>query len=162
MTEVVEAEEARTKKKQSTDKQYESPMFVMTPEMTKHADEKIKKMLADKKQQKVDYLAARDAKLKSLGLENCDEYYMQKIAEVKQIAGTVEKETMKEAKEMLEQISEASTANASEAAPESATVAEASEASAKEIQTSDLPTSTPTPLSTSNDSGQMNCLLVIG
>ena len=92
MTEVVEAEEARTKKKQSTDKQYESPMFVMTPEMTKHAVEKIKKMLADKKQQKVDYLAARDAKLKSLGLENCDEYYMQKIAEVKQIAGTVEKE----------------------------------------------------------------------
>ena len=82
LTEDVEAE-SRTKKKQSTDKQYESPMFVMTPEMVKHADEKAKKMIADKKQQKIDYLAARDAKLKSFGLENCDEYYVQKIAEVK-------------------------------------------------------------------------------
>jgi len=75
-TEDVEAEESRTKKKQSTDKQYESPMFVMTHEMIKHADEKAKKMIIDKKQQKINYLAARDAKLKSLGLENCDEYYM--------------------------------------------------------------------------------------
>jgi len=46
----VEAEEARTEKKQSTDKQYERSMFVMTPEMIKHADEKAKKMIADKKQ----------------------------------------------------------------------------------------------------------------
>jgi len=83
MIEVVEAEEARTKKKQSTDTQYESPMFVMTPEMTKHVDEKIKKMLADKKKKKEDYLAARDARLKSLGLENYDEYFVQKIVEVK-------------------------------------------------------------------------------
>jgi len=51
-------------------------MFVMTPEMIKHADEKAKKMIADKRQQKIDYMAARDAKLKSLGLENCDEYYV--------------------------------------------------------------------------------------
>jgi len=135
MTEDVEAEESRTKKKQSTDKQYESPMFVMTPEMIKHADEKAKKMIADKRQQKINYLAARDVKLKSLGLENCDEYYMQKIAEVKQIAGSVEQETVKEAKEILEQIPETS-----EAAPVSATVAAASEASAKENQTSDLST----------------------
>jgi len=133
MIEDVKAEKARTKKKQSTDTQYESPMFVMTPEMTKHANEKIKKTLADKKKKKEDYLAARDARLKSLGLENCDEYYVQKIAEVKQIAGIVEKETVKEAKVMLEQIPEASAANASEAAPESATVAGASEASAKKI-----------------------------
>jgi len=152
ITEDVEAEESRTKKKQSTDKQYESPMFVMTPEMIKHADEKTKKMIADKKQQKIDYLAVRDAKLKSLGLKNCDEYYMQKIAEVKKIAGSVEQETVEEAKEILEQIPEASAANASEAAPESATAVEASEASAKENQTSDLPTTTSTPLSTSNDS----------
>ena len=106
MTEDVEAEESRTKKKQSTDKQYESPMFVMTPEMIKHADEKIKKMLADKKQQKVDYLAARDAKLKSLGLENCDEYFVQKTAEIKQFAGSDE-----EAEMLLEQIPEASEAS---------------------------------------------------
>jgi len=59
---------------------------------------------------------------------------------------------VKEAKEMLEQIPKASATNASEAALESATVAEASEASAKEIQSSDLPTTTSTPLSPSNES----------
>jgi len=148
----VETEETRTKKKQSFEEKYESPMFVMTPEMVKHADEKAKKMIADKRQQKIDYLAARDAKLKSLGLDKCDEYFVQKIAEVRQIAGSVEQETVEEAKEILEQIPETSKADASEAAPESATVVEASEASAKENQTSDLPTSSPTPLSTSNES----------
>jgi len=132
-------------------------MFVMTPEMTKHADEKIKKMLADKKKKKKeDYLAARDARLKSLGLENCDEYFVQKIAEVKQIVGTVEKETVKEAKEMLEQIQGTSEAGASEAVPESAafesaTVPETSEASAKVIQTSDSPTIISPPSSSDSD-----------
>ena len=124
----------------------------MTPEMVKHADEKAKKMIADKKQQKIDYLAARDASLKELGLENCDEYFVQKIAEVKQIAGLMEQETVEKAKEILEQILQTSEVDASEAAPESASVAVASEASAKEIQSSDLPTTSPTPLPTSNDS----------
>jgi len=151
-TEDVEAEEERTKKKQSFDEKYESPMFIMTPEMIKHADEKAKKMIADKRQQKIDYLATRDAKLKSLGLENCDEYLVQKIAEVKQIAGSVEQETVEKAKEILEQIPETSEADALEAAPESATMAEESEASAKKFQSSDLPTTSPTPLPTSNDS----------
>ena len=73
-------------------------MFVMTPEMTKHADKQIRKMLEEKKKEKEDRKAARDARLKSLGLENCDEYFVQKLAEVKQIAGTVEKEIVKEAK----------------------------------------------------------------
>jgi len=109
-------------------------------------------LTAEKKKKKVDYLAERDARLKSLGLENCDEYFVQKIAEVKQIAGSVEQQIVKEAKEMLEQIPEASAAGASEAAPESATVVEASKASAKVNQTSDLPKITPTPLSPSNDS----------
>jgi len=49
-----------------------------------------------------EYLAARDARLKSIGLEGCDEFYVQKLAEVKKIAEIVEKETVKEAKEMLE------------------------------------------------------------
>jgi len=132
MIEVVEAEEARPKKMQSTDTQNECTMFVMTPEMTRRAKEYVDKLTADKKK-KVDYLAARDARLKSLGLENCDEYFVQKIDEVKQIVGSVEKETVKDAKEMLEQIQETSEADASEASPESATVAEASEASAKVI-----------------------------
>jgi len=128
----------------------------MTPEMARRAKEYADKLTADKKKKKEDYLAARDARLKSLGLENYDEYFVQKIAEVKQIAGTVEKETVKEAKEMLEQIQGTSEADASEAVPESAalkfaTVVEASEASAKVIQTSDLPTTTPTLLSPSNE-----------
>jgi len=141
----VDAEETRTKKNKSFDEQYKSPMFVMSPEMIKHADEKAKKMIADKKQQKLHYLAARDAKLMSLGLENCDEYFVQKIAEVRQIDGSVEQETVEEAKEILEQIPETSEAYASEAAPESAFVVEALEASAKEIQSSDLPTTSLTP-----------------
>jgi len=78
LSEDVEVE--RTKKKQSAAKQYESPMFVMTPAMTKMAQEYTDKMIADKKQQKIDYLAARDAKLKELGLDKCDEYYVQKLA----------------------------------------------------------------------------------
>jgi len=88
LSEDVEVE--RAKKKQSAAKQYESPMFVMTLAMTKMAQEYADKMIADKKQQKADYFAARDAKLKELGLDKCDEYYVQKLAEVKQIAGQME------------------------------------------------------------------------
>ena len=77
---------------------------------------------------------------------------MQKISEVKEIAGKVEQEAVKEAKEMLEQIQGTSEAAPESAAPESAIVAEASEALANVIQTSDLPTTIPTPLSPSNDS----------
>jgi len=93
-------------------------------------------------------MAARDARLKSIGMDRCDEFYVQKLAEVKQIADKVKQEAVKEAKEMLEQIQGTSEAGASEDAPksaalESAIVAEASEASAKVIQTSDLPTTIP-------------------
>ena len=147
-----EAEEPKAKKPHLSGDEHVSPMFVMTPEMTKHADEQARKMLEERKKEKADLKAARDAKLKSIGMDSCDEFYMEKLAEVKQIAETVEQHTVKEAKEMLEQIPETSEADASEAAPWSATVAEALEASAKEIQTSDLPTITPTPLSPSNDS----------
>jgi len=152
LTEDVEGEEARDKKKQSTDTQNECPMFVMTHAMARMAKEYADTMIAEKKQKKLDYLAERNAKLKSLGLENCDEYFVQKIAEVRQITGSVEQQAVEEAKEMLELIPEASEAGASEAAPESATVAKASEASAKVTQTSDLPSIIPTPLSPSNES----------
>ena len=89
-------------------------------------------------------------------MDSCDEFYVQKMAEVKKIVEIVEQETMKEAKEMLEQIQGTSEARASEvvpelAAPNSATVAEPSEASAKMNQIPDLPTIIPTPLSPSND-----------
>jgi len=77
-------------------------------EKKKTFEEKYDKMIADKKQRKADYLAARDAKLKSLGLENCDEYFVQKIAEVKQIAGSDEQQADEEAEKMLELIPEVS------------------------------------------------------
>jgi len=79
----VEAEEERAKKKQAFEEKYESPMFVMTPAMARMAQEYADKMIADKKQQKADYFAARDAKLKSLGLENYDKYFAQKISDSK-------------------------------------------------------------------------------
>jgi len=148
-----EAEEGSAKKKQSSDTQYESPMFVMTPAMVRMTKEYADTMIVEKKQKKAYYLAFRDAKLQSLGLENCDEYFVQKIAEVRQIAGSVEQPVFEEAQEMLELIPEASVADGSIAASESASsVAEVSEASAKVVQTSSLPFIIPTPVSPSNDS----------
>jgi len=92
-----EAEEGSAKKKQSSDTQYVSPMFVMTPAMARMTKEYADTMIAEKKQKKADYLASRDAKLQSLGLENCDEYFVQKIAEVRKIAGSVEQQVVEEA-----------------------------------------------------------------
>jgi len=144
-----EAEEESAKKKESSDTQNECPMFVMTPAMARMTKEYADTMIAEKK---ADYLATRDAKLQSLGLENCDEYFVQKIAEVRQIAGSVEQQAVTEAHEMLELIPDALEADGSVAAPESASVAEVSEASAKVIQTSSLPFIIPTHISPSNDS----------
>jgi len=123
----VEAEEGSAKKKQSSDTQYVSPMFVMTPTMARMTKEYADTMILEKKQKKADYLAFRDAKLQSLGLENCDEYFVQKIAEVRQIARSVEQQVVEEAQEMLEKIPEVSETS------ESASVAEVSEASTKVI-----------------------------
>ena len=152
-----EAEEPRAKKTQLTGNEVVFPMFIMTPEMTKRADEHAKKLLEEQKKKKEEYLAARDARLKSLGLDSSDEFYVQKLAEVKEIADTVEQETVKEAKEMLEQIQGTSEAGTSEAVPESATpesdTVEASEASAKIIQISDSPILS-FPQSPLNDSDQ--------
>ena len=141
-----EAEEERAKKKKAFEEKYESPMFIMTPAMAKLAQEYADKMIADKKQQKADYFAARDAKLKELGLDKCDEYFVQKIAEEilwkrprRYCAGLMEQETVEKAEEILELIPEAS-----EAAPESLLP--------KVTQTSDLPSIIPTPLSPSNES----------
>jgi len=53
-------------------------------------------MIAEKKRKEAEYLADRDAKLQSLGLENCDEYFVQKIAKVRQIAGSVEQQVIEE------------------------------------------------------------------
>jgi len=106
-----DAEEVKTKKKKTVEKEYESPMFVMTPAITRMAKEYADKMIAHKKPLKADYLAARNAKLKPLGLENCDEYFVQKTTEVKQFAGSDEQHANEEAEKLLEQIPEASEAS---------------------------------------------------
>ena len=108
-------------------------------------------MLAARKKEKAALKAARDEKLESIGIDGSDEFYLEKLAEVKQIADFVEQFALKEAAEMLEKIPEASEADGSVAAPESASVAEASEASAKVTQTSDLPFIIPTQPSNESD-----------
>jgi len=135
---------------------YESQGFVMTPEMARKAQKQIDEMMAVRKKEKAALKAARDAKLQSIGIDGCDEFYLEKLAEVKQIADSVEQFAVKEAEEMLEKIPEASEADALEAAPESTTVAEASEASAKVTQTSDLPFIIATHISPSNESDHDN------
>ena len=133
-------------------KKYETLGFVMTPEEAKKAQKQIEEMLAERRKNEEAIKAARDEKLQSIGIDASDEYFMEKLAEVKQIADSIEQIAVKEVTEMLEQILEASVANISVAASESASVAEASEASVKVVQTSSLPFIIPTPESPSNDS----------
>jgi len=133
-------------------KKYETPDFVMTPEGAREAHKQIERMLAERRKEKEAIKAARDEKLQSIGIDASDEYFLEKLAEVKQIANSVEQFALKEAAEMLEKIPKASEANGSIAAPESTSVAEVSEASAQVIQTSSLPFIIPTPVSPSNDS----------
>ena len=129
----------------------ETPLF-QHPEEAKEAQKQIEEMLAERRKEKAAIKAARDEKLQSIGLDGSDEYFMKKLVEVKQIADSVEQFAVKEATEMLEKISEASEADGSVAAQESASVAEVSEASAHVIQTSSLPLIIPTHKSPSNDS----------
>jgi len=65
-----EAEEPRTKKTQLTGDEIVSPMFIMTPEIFKRVDEHAKKLLEEQKKKKEEYLAAREERLKSLGLDS--------------------------------------------------------------------------------------------
>jgi len=132
-------------------KQYETPGFVMTPEKAKEAQREIEELMAARNKEKAALKAARDEKLQSIGIDASNEYFLEKLAEVKQIADSVEQFAVKEATEMLEKIPEASEVDASIAAPESASVAEVSEASAKVIQTSSLPFIISTHISPSSD-----------
>jgi len=144
---LAEAREERAKSMKAFKEKYETLGFVMTPEVAKEAQKQIEVMLAERRKEKTAIKAARDEKLQSIGIDASDDYFMEKLAEVRQIAGSVEKQVVKEAAEMLKKIPEASVA-----ASESASVAEVSEASAKVIQTSSLPLIIPTPVSPSNDS----------
>jgi len=109
-------------------------------------------MLAERKKEEAALKAARNEKLQSIGIDASDDYFMEKLAKVRRIASSVEKQVVKMAAEMLEKIPEASVADTSVAALESTFVVEVSEASAKVIQTSSLPFIIPTPVSPSNDS----------
>jgi len=95
--EEMETEEPRPKKLQLTGTEIVSPMFIMTPEIAKRADEHAQKLIAEKKKKDAQYIAQREEKLKSLRLDSCDEFFVQKLAEVREIAGTVEQEAVKEA-----------------------------------------------------------------
>jgi len=143
---LAEAREERAKKMRAFKKKYETPGFVMTPEDAKAAQKQIEEIMAERKKEKATLKAARDEKLQSIGIDASDEYFMEKLAEVKQIADSAEQFAIKEVTKMLKKIPEASEA------PESASVVEVSEASAQVIQTSSLPFIIPTHISPSNDS----------
>jgi len=147
-----EARKQRAKEMSDFRKKYETPDFVLTPEGAREAQKQIEKMLAERKKEKEALKAARDEKLQSIGIDASDDYFLEKLAEVRRIADSVEKQAVKEAAELLEKIPEASKAEGSVAAPESTSVAGVSEGSAQVIQTSNLPLIIPTPVSPSNDS----------
>jgi len=131
---------------------YETPGFVMTPEDAREAQKQIERMLAERKKEQAAVKAARDEKLQLVGIDASDDYFLEKLAEVRRLAGSIEKQVVEEAAKMLEQIPEASVADTSVTASESASIAEVSEASAKVIQTSNLPFIIPTHVSPSDDS----------
>ena len=143
---LTEAREERAKRMKAFKEKYETPSFVMTPEDAREAQKQIEDMLAERRKEKAVIKAARDEKLQSIGIDASDEK-LQSIAINRRIAGSVEKQVVEEAQQMLELIPEASVA-----APESTFVAEVSEACAQVIQTSNLPFIIPTPISPSNDS----------
>jgi len=149
---LAEAREERAKRMKAFKEKYETPGFVMTPEKAREAQKQIEEMMAARNREKAAIKAARDEKLQSIGIDASDDYFLEKLAEVKQIADSVEQFALKEATEMLEKIPEASEADGSVAASEYASVAEASKASAKEIQTSSLPFIIPTHISPSSES----------
>jgi len=95
-------------------------MFIVTPEMAKRAKEHADKLTADKKKKDAQYIAERDAKLKAVGLGDCDKFYVDKLVEVKAIADEVEQDAVKEAQEILKKTQGTSEAGASGPVPESA------------------------------------------
>jgi len=149
---LAEAREERAKEMRAFKKKYETKGFVMTPEKAREAQKQIEELLSERRKEKAALKAARDEKLQSIRIDAADEYFMEKLTEVKQIADSVEQFAVKEVTEMLEKIPEASVADVSVVAPVFASVAEVSEASAQVIQTSSLPFIIPTHVSPSSDS----------
>jgi len=102
LEELDEEEQGVRSRKRQPAAEIVSPMFVVTPIMVSKAKERVDKLIAEKKKQAAQYLLERDEKLKAIGKENCDEYYVEKIAEVKEIAGGAAQDVVKEAQKVLE------------------------------------------------------------
>jgi len=152
--EEMDAEEQMASKKKPGGVDFVCPMFEMTLEMAQRANEHADKLTANKNKKDAQYIAERDAKLKAVGLGDCDKFYVDKLAEVKAIADEVEQEAMKEAQEILKKTQGTSEAGASGPVPESAaSEAERSEGplSAKETQIPDPPINTSPSSSTDSD-----------
>jgi len=99
-------------------------MFTVTPEMAKRCQEYSDNLMAEKKRKDAQYKLERDEKLKAMGLENCDQFFVEKIVEVQEIVSKVEEEAVKGAKEVLKKAQETSEADASDSVPKP-TVSEA-------------------------------------
>ena len=98
----MDAEKQRPSKRQPGGVDLVCPMFTVTPAMASRAKEHANKLTADKKKKDAQYIVDRDEKLKAIGQENCVEYYVEKIVEVKEIAGEAAQDVMKEARKVLE------------------------------------------------------------
>ena len=59
-----------------------SPMFIVTPEMAKRCKEYSDDLMAEKKRKAAQYKLERDEQLKAMGLENCDQFYVEKLVKV--------------------------------------------------------------------------------
>jgi len=114
----------------------------MTPEMAKRADDHAKQLTEEKRRKKEQYIEQRDEKLKSLGLEGCADYYKEKLAEVREIAGIVEKEAVKEAQKVLELAQGTSEADASGSIPESAAPKAVTSVAPLSVEVNQIPDST--------------------
>jgi len=130
--EEMDAEEQRPSKRQPAAKEIVSPIFIVTPAMANRAKEHADNLIAEKKKKKSQYLLERDEKLKAIGQENCAEYYVEKIVEVKKIASGAAQDVVKEVQKVLEKNQGTPEAGASgsvleSAAPDSTSKADRSE-----------------------------------
>jgi len=142
VTSQVKLEVARKRKAQEMrdfKKKYETSDFVMTPEDAREAQKQIEKLLAERKIEQEAIKAARDEKLQSIGIDPFDDYFMEKLAEVKQLADSTQKQVVNEAAKMLKQIPQASEAATSVDASESASIVSIPEVPVQVTQTSNLP-----------------------
>ena len=72
----------------------ESSMFTMTPELEKRCQEYSENLKNEKKRLATQYRLDRDAQLKAIGLEHCDQHTIEQIIEVQTLARKVEEEAL--------------------------------------------------------------------